>query len=738
MQKHMTSDDAKASVANFVVPMSFAQQRLWFLDQMAPGNPFYNIPLAIPMNGIIDIGVMEAAIDEIIRRHESLRTSFQIVDGEPSQLVHPERPLEIAHRRLDHLPVDERRREVERTTVAEARTPFSLETDPLVRATLVSTTDREHVFLLTIHHIVADGWSIGILMRELAELYQAFVTGQPSPLPELRLHYPDFAVRQREQLSGDTFEAQMDYWRAKLAVLTALDLPTDRPRPRVLDYSGASVPVELPVELTDELRAIARSEGATQFMALMAVFVCLIHRYTAQDDIVLGTPIANRNDADTEHIIGFFVNSLVFRCDLAGDPSFREVLRRVPADECLDAYAHQDMPFERIVEELSPDRDLSRNPLFQVTFQLVNTPTSEGIQDADDSPHLQRGSAIFDLAFTLIESAGPLRGAIEFSTQLFDVETISRFVVHYRNMLAGVVEQPAATISEISIVTPTEHDLLTRQSNPVPEPPLPVTDAVQRVIGRAPDDCAIVADDRCLTFAELDACIDRVSAALVEHGVGPGDFVAVMAEGSALPVAMLASMRVGAAYLPLDVQQPSARLGFMLAEARPSAIVASESTRASLPKSTVPVVVADALPTESAMTSGPGTVAPTDAAYVLYTSGSAGVPKGVVVPRSALDNHMAWMLRTFPLDSSDRVLQRTASVFDASVWEFWAPLMSGARQVILNPEARDAIPPRSRLRSSGTRSRCSRSSRACCVRCSMSRTSSCPTVCGSCSAAVNR
>ncbi len=676
-----------SGIDEYVFPMSFAQQRLWFLDAVAPGNPFYNIPLRIPLRGRIDRGAVERALNAIIGRHEALRTTFDVIDGEPSQVVRSSRTIELAHRRVDHLLAGDVADAVESLATAEARTPFDLRTGPLIRATLVTRSAHDHELLLTIHHIVADGWSVGILCRELSELYVAEVSGRPARLPELAVQYADFTMWQREQLRGDRLDELLHYWRTQLDSLPVLEMPTDRPRPRVLDYTGAYIPVELSADLAAQVRAFAQRERATPFMALMAAFASLLGRYTAQDDIVVGTPIANRNIADTEQIIGFFVNSLVVRCDLRDEPTFREVLQRVRRT-CLDAYAHQDLPFERLVEDLKPERDLARNPLFQATFQLVNTP-SAGAGGQGAPPTVQRGSAIFDLAFTIVDSPGPLRGMIEFSTQLFDNATIARLAAHYRLLLSAVVADPDVRLADIGFLTRPERDLLVAQRIPSPPRIDALTDAVSASVRSAPESIAVVADDGRLDFRQLDARAGAVAHRLRELGVRSGDLVALLADGSSwLPAAMLGVHRLGAAYLPLDPLQPRERLDFMLADAGPTAIIAGATDM--LPTAGPPVVRLDELDELDGSVDAP--IAPTgsgaDPAYVLYTSGSSGVPKGVVIPRSALENHMAWMLSEFEFGPHDRVLQRTTPIFDASVWEFWAPMMAGAQLVLLGAAAK--------------------------------------------------
>jgi hypothetical protein len=417
----------------FAFPLSFAQQRLWFLDQLVPGNAFYNIPAAFRFSFALNEAVLRRTLDEIVRRHESLRTTFRVERGEPFQVVTPELTLELPVIDLRSMPSAVRESEASRLAADEARRPFDLERGPLIRTTLVRLGETDYLFLLTLHHIVSDGWSMLVLSRELTALYTAFAMDRPSPLPDLAVQYPDYAVWQRESLAGENLEAELAWWRERLAHLPVLQLPTDRPRPTVATYEGAAEPLRLPATLCAALRSLSQREGATLFMTLLSGFAVLLHRYSGQTDIVVGAPVAGRNRAELEGLIGFFVNTLVLRADLSGDPTFRELLGRV-RQATSAAYAHQELPFEKLVEELQPERDLGRNPLFQVIFQLFShlglDPTSHQGQGAPVG--VQRGAAVFDLAFNLWEGPAEVVGQIEFSTALYDAGTVAR--------MAGITE----------------------------------------------------------------------------------------------------------------------------------------------------------------------------------------------------------------------------------------------------------------------------------------------------------
>jgi hypothetical protein len=432
-------------------PLSFAQERLWFLDQLEPGTALYNIPNAIPLAGPTDVRALERSLNEIIRRHEVLRTTFECARDRPVQVIHPSLPLELRVIERRGLPPGERRGEADRIGEEEARQPFDLARGPLLRAALVRLDDREAILLLTFHHIVADGWSLGIFFRELSALYPAFCAGRPSPIPDLPIQYADFAHWQRQWLQGEAVESQLDFWRGQLAEAPpVLRLPTDFPRPEDQTFRGAMLSFELPRGLSEELVRLGQRQGTTLFMTLLAAYLALVYRYTGQEDLVVGTPIANRNRAELEGLIGFFVNTLVLRVRVSGNRSFRELLARV-GEVTLAAYDHQDLPFEKLVEELAPERDLSHTPLCQVVFNLQNAPTwarAEGGLPAI-APH--SGTAKFDLNLTMSETAGGLQGAFEYNTDLFAEPTIARMRDHLAIILEAVAADPGVHLLDIPL-----------------------------------------------------------------------------------------------------------------------------------------------------------------------------------------------------------------------------------------------------------------------------------------------
>jgi amino acid adenylation domain-containing protein len=677
----------------YVFPMSFAQQRLWFLDQIAPNNPFYNIPLQIEIRAAVDPGVLAAAINEIVRRHEALRTAFRVTEGRPVQVVSPVATVPLPQVDISRYPASELEERTRSLATDEARRPFDLGLPPLVRTTLVHRGPADHVLLLTIHHIVADGWSVGIFARELATLYQAFSAGRPSPLPDLAIQYPDFAVWQREWLQGERLQDLLGFWTTKLADAPSLAMPTDRPRPAVLTYRGAFHPISFPPALSASLRELSRQQDVTLFMTLMAAFIGLLNRYTDQDDIVVGTPIANRNRDEIEELIGFFVNSLALRCDVTGNPTFRELLARLRR-ECLDAYAHQDLPFEKLVEHLNAERDPSRNPLFQVTLQVVNTPTLSGstAMSGTRTFEVQRGSAIFDIAVTILDVPGSLRGMIEYSTDLFDSQTIARLDAHFRAFLHAVVLDPDIHVKDVSFITRRERAALLAHADTAPDPPS-VMDFFAAAVDGNPERIAVSAHDGALTYGQLDRLSGRLAAHLEDLGAGPSSVVGLFAERSTrLAVAVVGALKAGAAYVPLDPDHPTGRLAYILRDAGPCCVLTDRELADQLPADGPRVLMLDEAMSSNARECPrvPRAGHPAATAYVIYTSGSTGAPKGVMIPRAALDNHMLWMAQAYPLSPTDRVLQRTPYSFDASVWEFLAPIISGAELVMLDPaEHRD-------------------------------------------------
>ncbi len=665
------------------LPLSFAQQRLWFLDQLQPGSAAYNLPAALRLHGRLDAAALRKSLSEVVRRHESLRTVFGGTGEEPVQVIREAAGVALPVTDLRVLPVEAREREILRLAAEEAARPFDLAAGPLLRSSLVRLDEEEWALLFTLHHVVSDGWSMEVLVREVSALYEG------SRLPALPVQYADYAVWQRGWLSGEVLEAQLAWWRRRLAgAPPVLELPTDRPRPTVQDGRGARVPFALSAETTHALGELSRRGGATLFMTLLAAWQLLLARHSGQEDVSVGVPVAGRGRVEVEGLIGFFVNTLVLRADLSGYPSFGELLGRV-RETALGAFQHQDLPFERLVEELAPERSLSRSPLFQVTFALQNVEPAAPWRSRLRVEPLggDRETAQFDLALSVEETEAGLRGALSHRMELFDRATAERMLARYTVLLEAVAADPARPVWEVEMLAPAERRQLLAEWSPgasVPVEPPAVHEGVALQAERTPDAPAVAFGEETLTFRELVEGADRLAGRLRGLGVGPDTRVGVCLERSLdLPVALLAVLRSGGAYVPLDPGYPAERLAYMLADARVSVLLTTAALRDRFPGYDGPVLHPDQGEGEGPLRVE---VDPDHLAYVIYTSGSTGRPKGVAVPHRALASHLAWMGRAFPLGAQDRVLQKTPVSFDASVWEFWAPLLSGATLVVAPPE----------------------------------------------------
>ena len=664
---HMFGHEEAASEI-FVFPASFAQQRLWFVEQLVDGSS-YNLDLALELDGNLDVDALERALQEIVHRHEVLRTTFAEIDGELMQVVAGEIHVPIRQIDLRSLECTAAGAEARRLADAEVKTPFDLERGPLLRATLVRVAPDNDLLLLALHHIVTDAWSMDILYDELTTLYGAFAAGEPSPLPPLPIQYADFALWQREWLRGDVLADRLGYWRERLAGLTRLEIPTDRPRPALKSYRGTGHRWTMPTELVLPLHQLGQREGATLFMTLLAGFALLLSRYSGQTDVVVGSPIANRPRAELDGLMGFFVNTLVLRIDLSGSPSFRKLLGRV-REAALGAYAHQDLPFERLVEELQPPRDLSRNPLFDVMFH-VQTIDGDGEPLRFDGVKVSNvdrlnDTAKFDLSLGIWAAGDQLTANFEYSTDLFDAETMAQMAGHLDTLLLAAVREPDRPVTTLPMLTEEERRqiLIERNATAAPLPETRVHALVEEQAARTPDALAIAARDATLTYAELNGRANRLAHWLQARGVGRGSVTGVLLDRSAeLVVAQLAILKAGGAYLPLDPDVPSARNDALIADAG----AALTMTRETLPDLT------GLLDTNIDVE---GT--PDDLAYVIYTSGSTGSPKGVEISHRSLVNLAMWHVREYDVRPADRASHIAGLAFDASVWELWPYLVAGA------------------------------------------------------------
>ncbi|HVG19606.1 MAG TPA: condensation domain-containing protein, partial [Blastocatellia bacterium] len=621
-------------------PLSFAQQRLWFLDQLGPGSPIYNIPVAVRLSGRLDTEALGRSLNEVARRHEILRTRFVAVEGRPAQVIVPDLTLALPLKDLSHLAESELKDEALRLAAREARQGFDLSEAPLVRARLLRLGESEHILLLTMHHIVSDGWSMGIFLREVTALYDAFVAGRPSPLGKLQIQYKDFALWQRNWLRDDALERQIEYWKEHLGGdLPTLGLPTDRARPAVQTYRGRFESLLMPKELSDEIKRLSRREDATQFMTLFAAFNALLHRYSGQKDILIGTPIANRNREEIEGLIGFFVNTLVMRTDLSGDPTFRELLNRA-REVALGAYAHQDLPFEKLVEELQPARDLGRTPLFQVMFVLQNTPLPEiEVSGLRISPlEANSGTAKFDLTLSIDDAEEGLCAALEYNTDLFEATTIRRMLGHFQTLLEAVAANPQERISRLPLMNESERQLIIHQSNPS-QAHYPKQHTIHQLfelqVERSPDAVALRFEDQTLTYRELNSRANRLAHHLRSLGAGPESLVGILADRSIeMIVAIIGVIKSGAAYVPLDPAYPKQRLELIISDAHLDLIVTQAHLLEQLPQHQSRIVCLDkdwAVISSLSDANLISSADPDNPAYVIYTSGSTGKPKGVVV-----------------------------------------------------------------------------------------------------------
>jgi amino acid adenylation domain-containing protein len=674
------------------LPLSFAQERLWLVDKLTPGRTAYNIPLALGIYGVLSVAALEAALGEVVRRHETLRTTFRERESRPAQVIAPPAGVLLPWVDLSALPAGRRAIEARRLAGEEAARPFDLESGPVLRATLLRIAAGEHALLLDIHHIAADGWSMGVLVAEVAALYGAALAEAPSPLPELTVQYADFAVWQRRWLAGEVLERQLGYWRERLADAPALVLPTDRPRP-ARSFQGRIERFALGAERTAGLIALARRYDATLFMALLAAFQALLGRYTGQDDLVLGSPIANRTRSETEGLIGFFVNSLVLRGDLGGDPGLRALLARARG-VALEAYGHQDLPFERLVEELRPERRLAQNPLFQVVCALQNAPLNPivlpGLELAPIDYDLT--STRFDLELMFWETGEGLAGQITYATDLFDPATVRRLASHFGSLVDGALADPDLPLSRLPLLAGPERHQLLREWNDTARPE-PAPDVVALCAGwaaRTPEAPAVVSAGGTLTCAELDRRAGGLARRLRSLGVGPDVPVGLYAPRSPeMVIGALAVLKAGGAYVPLDPAQPADRLAFVVRESRMPvilAVLAKEGAPGWVEEGVRVVPISEAETGGLPMETFPA--APESLAYVIYTSGSTGRPKGVEISRAGLANLVRWHLRTYGVTPRDRATQVASPAFDAAVWEVWSCLAAGAALHIPDEETR--------------------------------------------------
>ncbi|MEL7405447.1 MAG: 4-hydroxyphenylpyruvate dioxygenase [Cyanobacteria bacterium J06558_2] len=670
------------------IPLSLTQKRLWFLYQLEPNSSAYNIPLALEIKGELQIKALKGAIVEIVRRHQILRTNFQLIDNIPTQVVHPTRDISLKVIDLRSLSTSQRSNELSDLMQTEIKRPFELTQEALLRTTLFQQTTSTQILLVTIHHIVADAWSLEIFTKELSSIYTAIVNGQPSPLPELSIQYCDFAHWQREYLKGEIYQTQLDYWQKQLAGLPPLlELPTDQSRPAVQSFHGGVERFNLDSELTAKLQILSQKSGVTLFMTLLACFAILLSRYSNAQDIAIGSPIANRNRREIEPLIGFFVNTLVLRTNLEGNPSFEELLQRV-RQTTLDAYTHSELQFDQLVEVLQPERSLSYNPLFQVMLILQNgTVTTQETSHLRINPlPLEQITAQFDLTLSLEETEQGLGGFWQYNSDLFAADTIKRMTIHFETLLAGIIPHPERPISELPLLTAAEsQQLLVKWNNTKADYPQDkcIHQLFESQAAKTPDALAIVFEAQQLTYRELNIHANRLAHYLQKLGVKPETLVAICVERSLeMVIGLLGILKAGGAYIPLDPSYEQERLSQVLSDSQASILLTQPELVRKIPQSSAQVVsLASILKTiESEDRENPASdLQPDNLAYVIYTSGSTGKPKGVQISHRNVVNFLSSISLELEINPLDTLLSVTTISFDISVLEIFAPLTAGAR-----------------------------------------------------------
>ncbi len=676
-------------------PLSYAQEQLWFLDQLTPGSAVYNMGDIVDFHGAYNAEAMRRAINELVRRHEILRTTFSHSGGQPVQVILPELDLALAELDLSSLPKQEREREWKRVVQEQGRKPFDLSQAPLLRASMVHLSVDEHRLLLTTHHILADEWSMEVVHQEVKQLYGAYSEEWLSPLPELPIQYADFACWQRNWLQGEVLEKQTSYWKEELAGAPfILDMPTDKLRPATQSYRGATETFRLPGKLLEKLKTLSREQQATLFMTLEAGFMALLHRYTGQNDMVVGTPISGRTHSEIENLIGLFLNTVLLRAKLSERQNFLELLQQV-RDRALGAYAHPDVPFEHLVAELATERDPSRTPLFQVMFIVHNSEGVSQVSKVSGNRELETGTSKFDLTMILSENENGLDGLIEYSTDLFEAATIRRLAGYYTRLMESIATDPDRSVSSLPMFTEAERLQLAEIWNDTavefPAKALCLHELIEEQAARTPDQVALVFEQQTLTYGELNRRANQLAHHLAGLGIGPEALVGLYVERSLeMVVGILGILKVGGAYVPLDPAFPSSRLSYMVADSKMDVLLTHRGLETNLEVLPRAIVRLDSDGNEIAKRSGEIAGLPPagrqQRAYVLYTSGSTGKPKGVEITHSAIVNFLLSMQREPGFTAGDTLLAVTTLSFDIAGLEIYLPLISGGRSVIASRE----------------------------------------------------
>jgi amino acid adenylation domain-containing protein len=677
--------------------LSFAQQRLWFIDQLEPGSAAYNIPVAVRLEGRLDTDALEKSLHEIVRRHEILRTRYETMDGYAIQCVEPECEIPLLTEDLSGVPEQDRLAVMLRRAEEEGRRLFDLRVAPMLRARVLRLAEQDHVLLLTMHHIASDGWSAAVLMTEMVQLYKAFTSGSPSPLPDLKIQYADYAAWQRKWLQGEVLEQQLGYWREQLSDLPSLELPTDHPRPLQPSRASSSQSLHLSAELTQKLQELCRAEGATLFMAVLAAWQIVLGRWSRQHDIVIGTDVANRGRAELEPLIGYFVNQVVLRVSLSGDPAFRQLLGRV-REMCLNAYDHQDVPFERVVEELAPDRDLSRNPLFQVIFVWENIPGGGRLEAPGlkaSIPSVDPGTVKFDLKLTVSESEHGLYGAMSYSTDLFEASSVRRMLRQLERVLEQMAANPEQHLAEVDVLDEAERQLLLMEWNQTSRqwpPEVCAQQMFEEQAERRAAETAVVCEEQRLSYQELNRRANQLGHYLAEMGVGPEMRVGICMERSVeMVVAILAVLKAGGAYVPLEPGYPVERLGYMVENAQAAVLLTQERLRERLPVSWAQVISVDQEQERERIgrQSGENLEKRTrqeNLAYVIYTSGSTGEAKGVGIEHRQLVNYVRGVVEEMGMKEGEKLALVSTFAADLGNTVLYPSLCCGGELHVISAE----------------------------------------------------
>ena len=695
-----TSPDRAGPAADeevFVFPASFAQQRFWMLEQLEPGGAAYTIPIALRLEGPFDVPAFSAALAAVVERHEALRTVFEAQDGEPVQVVLPRLSVPVPVTDIGQLAAEEQEARVRAAAAAEANGAFDLEHGPLIRAAVLRLGATTHVLLVTLHHIVADGWSVGVLFSELGRLYGERIGGARAELAPLPLQYADYALWQRRTLEGPALDGHLEHWRSVLAGrLPALELPADRPRPPIQTYAGGRVATIIPPATAEAVHDLAARSGATPFMTYLAAYQLLLHRHSGQDDILVGSPIAGRTRSEVEPLIGLFINTLVHRADFSADPSFSALLART-RDAATAAYAHQDLPFERLVDALQPGRDRSRTPVFQAAFLMGAVGTGELNLPGLSASAVDAGklAAKFDITLSLTERAGSLRASLEYNSDLFDQGTAERLLERFVTLLGSAVRTPDAPVSALPMLSVAERRTVTetwnRTTRPQPDNAT-VTALFAGQVAIRRDALAVTANGAAMTYGELDTKAEQLARRLVAAGVRRGELIGVCTGRSAdLLVALLGVLRAGAAYVPLDPEFPAQRLAYMVEDAGLVRAVVDDAGARTL-AGLLPGLIGVAGGEPSADIGALPDVAPDDLAYVIYTSGSTGRPKGVEIAHRALVNLLAAMHERPGLGVDDILLAVTTLSFDIAALELFGPVTVGGTVVVADRDTARSAP----------------------------------------------